>query len=75
VPSRPKHQNKDLEKILKWAERAGWTFTKGRKYFMGKCHCGKHMKTVRLTPSGARYGENLKHWFVRLECWKGEALR
>jgi len=51
--------------------KAGWDFVKNKKYFRGKCGCGTHMKTVHLTPNGA-YLENLKHYFMRLECWNRE---
>lgn len=52
------------------AEDHGWTFEKRRKYFFGKCHCGTHMKTVKMTPSDPNYGKNLRAWFKRQPCWE-----
>lgn len=71
---RPRHPDKDVEKFLRTAEdKHLWTFTKGKKYFKGKCPCGLHLKTVHLTPSDPNYLTNLKHNLARLECWTQEA--
>ena len=67
--ARPRHPDKDIEKLLKRAELRGWTFTRGTRYFKGWCPCGQHVKTVHLTPNRT-YLVNLRHWFARLECWK-----
>lgn len=66
---RPRHPRQELENLLREAEQHLWTFSKGRKYFKGKCPCGLHLKTVHLTPSSSNYATNLKHWFQRQECW------
>jgi hypothetical protein len=70
---RPKHQDKDLEKLLVGVEERGWRVTKGRKYFRCFCPCGDHMETVHLTPSSGRYLINTTKKFERTPCWKGEA--
>lgn len=68
---RPKHPTKELEAILKEAESRGWSFTKGKRYYKGRCSCeGKHLHTVKLTPSDPKYPLNLRKWFER-NCWKG----
>ena len=70
--SRPKHQDKDLEEIIREAERRGWRAEKGSKYFELLCpkKCGKHYRWVHLTPSDPRYGLNLRKWLERQPCWK-----
>jgi len=68
TPARPRHPDKDIEKFLKRAERRGWVFTRGSKYYMGRCPCGQHMKTVHLTPNQS-YLRNLRTYLVRLDCW------
>lgn len=70
MAKRPKHQNKDLEAIIVNAEERGWTASKGKGYFHLRCPCGLHQKWVALTPSGARYGTNLKAWLHRQPCWQ-----
>lgn len=69
APSRPRHPDKDIEKFLKKAESRGWTFTRGKKYYMGHCPCGEHLKTVHITPN-QRYLGNLRKWMMKLDCWK-----
>ena len=51
-------------------ERAGWRVER-RRYFLAKCPCGQHLKTIHLTPSGSRYERNLRAWFQRCACMKG----
>lgn len=71
---RPKHPKKDLEGFLKEVEAHGWQVTKPpRGYFKCKCSCPeKHMKWVALTPSGARYLNNLRAWFKHQPCWEDQ---
>jgi hypothetical protein len=71
MPSRPRHPDKDLEKVLKAAEQQGWTVTKRpRGYFKIYCPCAdKHLKTVHLTP-GSAYLRNLLGELRRNTCWK-----
>jgi hypothetical protein len=71
MPTRPKHQKKELEAVLKAGEAQGWTVTRGKGYFKMKCPCEeKHLKTVRLSPSGANYKKNLISLLVRETCWE-----
>jgi hypothetical protein len=50
-----------------------WTEHTGKKgYRKFRCPCGKHMKTIKTTPSGANYVKNLMAWFRRQPCWKEE---
>jgi hypothetical protein len=75
--SRPKHPIKELETVLKEAEAKGWRVEKGKKYFKIWCpkRCGKHWKTVKLTPSGGTYLQNLIGQLQRATCWGDEELR
>jgi len=56
---------------MRICEEQGWTFTKGKSYYKGRCPCGYHSKTVHLTPNNS-YLQNFKHYFRRLECWDKE---
>jgi len=67
---RPKHTSKELEAILREMEDRQWLITRGKGYYVGKCPCKEHIKTVRLTPSNPMYGRNLRSWLRKLECWK-----
>ena len=71
---RPRHQDKDLEALLRSLERQGWRIEKGAGYF--KCYCppphARCVKTVKLTPSGGKYLTNLRAWFKRSGCWEVE---
>ena len=71
--SRPKHPRRDLEFLLREAERQGWRISGGgNKYFKIKCPCAeKHLKIVHLIPS-ENYSKNLRRWLARRTCWEGE---
>jgi hypothetical protein len=66
---RPRHPIKELEAILRQAERRGWRVEKGKKYFKLWCPCGDHRKAVHLTPSDPDYAKNLLG-FLRRSCWE-----
>ena len=70
--SRHRHKDKDLERVIKIAEKQGWTVTGGgNRYFKMKCPCPmKCMKMVVCTPSGANYTINLIAQLERATCWK-----
>ncbi|MGP9725226.1 hypothetical protein ACT3SZ_14545 [Corynebacterium sp. AOP40-9SA-29] len=73
MTQRPRHPVKELEEVIRTAERQGWSVEK-RKYFKMKCPCpDKHMKTVHLTPSDPNYLRNLTGQLKRSTCWKEEA--
>jgi hypothetical protein len=67
--SRRRHQDKDIEKVLVEAENHGWDVIPTDKYWKLLCGCGQHKKWVKLTPSGAKYVQNLAQWFKRQSCW------
>ena len=69
---RPKHPDKELEKLLVAAELQGWRIEKRpRAYFKMKCPCSeRHIKTVRLSPSNPNYAQELVRQLKRATCWK-----
>lgn len=71
--ARARHGDKDLEAVLREAERKGWLVTKGKRYFMMWCpNPCKCKKSVKLTPSGNNYRRNLLGELRRKTCWKDE---
>jgi hypothetical protein len=69
--ARQRHPKKELEEILRECEANGWRVTRDQRYFKVWCRCAdKHWKTVKLSPSGANYAVNLRHWFSRQSCWE-----
>jgi hypothetical protein len=72
--ARPRHQDKELERVLRRVEDNGWRVERGKGYFRLLCPCPeKHMRSVSLTPSDPNYGKNLVRWIERQSCWKGSA--
>lgn len=72
VATRPRHQRRELEDVLRDLEAKGWRVVKGRKYFKAYCPCPmQHLKTVHLTPSNSNYQKNLLGELRRATCWEG----
>lgn len=70
LPPRPRHQDKDIENVLRSAEQQGWRVKKGRTYFRLRCPCGRHQKWVHVTPSGSNYLKNLLALLNRSTCFE-----
>lgn len=72
VARRPRHPDKDLEAVLRSAEKQDWTVTKRpRGYFKMKCPCDEgHAKTVHLSPSNPKYHLQLVNQLKRSTCWR-----
>ncbi|MTK05128.1 hypothetical protein FF096_24480 [Micromonospora sp. CP22] len=72
--SRPRHRIKELEDLLRQAERQGWRVTGGGdRYFKMLCPCpDKHLKTVKCTPSNPNYLRDLTGQLKRVTCWKDD---
>jgi hypothetical protein len=68
---RPKHPNKELEKLIRDLEEADWKVTKGRKYYRAKCPCGGHQASIKLTPSNPNWTQEKRRHLERDTCWKG----
>ncbi len=66
--TRPKHPIKDLEALLKEAERKGWQVKK-TVYYRLRCPCGKHQTWIHLTPSNPRYVQEKRQKLQRTGCW------
>ncbi len=74
MPGRPRHPDKDLERVLRALEQQGWRVTRGQKYFKAWCPCeARHWKTIHLTPSSSGYRQNLVGQLRRATCWQEEA--
>ncbi|RFU18840.1 hypothetical protein D0Z06_24580 [Geodermatophilus marinus] len=65
-----RHKRKDLEEVLEVFHQAGWLIEDPPTYYTLKCPCGKHMRWLHLTPSGANYGRNALAWGRRQPCWR-----
>ncbi len=63
------HYVESVERVIELAEDRGWEFA-WRKYFIGDCPCGSHMRTIQLSPSDPNYGEKLANWLRRQTCWR-----
>lgn len=72
--SRPKHPDKDLERLLKDAESQGWRVVKRKraKYYKILCPCPEqHFKlSIHMTPSDPQYERNLRYWLLKNTCWE-----
>jgi hypothetical protein len=53
--------NKDLRKLLKEAEEAGWEFTKRERHIKGR-HPNGQTATIALTPSDRRALLNIQSY-------------
>lgn len=71
---RPRHPDKDLERVLRAGEHQGWRVEKRpRGYFKMYCpYADKHFKTVHITPNKA-YLRDLLKWLKRETCWEEDA--
>lgn len=70
---RPRHQDKDLEKVLARGEAQGWRVWRDKRYWKMYCPCPKrHLKMVALTPSDPNYRKNLLGQLRRATCWEEE---
>ncbi|WP_131765146.1 MULTISPECIES: hypothetical protein [Protofrankia] len=68
---RPRHPIKELEAVLRSAEKQGWKVDRGKGYFKMFCTCGElHKKFVHLTPSDPNYEKNLRGYLKSRTCWK-----
>jgi hypothetical protein len=70
--ARPRHPNKELEALLRYAEANKWRADKPGAYFRLRCKCGKHQRRIHLTPSDPNYELNARKWLERQPCWKQE---
>lgn len=67
-------QDKELAAIREEATRKGWRTVRRKGYWKMYCPawCGKHIKTMHLTPSDPNYARNLVGQLRRATCWNEE---
>jgi hypothetical protein len=70
--TRPRHPDKKLEALLKYAEAKKWRVDRPGAYFRLRCPCGEHQRRLHLTPSDPNYELNARKWLERQPCWKLE---
>lgn len=63
-------QKQDLRDAVEVILEHGWTEHTRNGYRKFRCPCGRHRKTVRLSPSDPNYVKNLMGWFRRQSCWE-----
>lgn len=64
-----RHQNKDLENVLREFDRHGFRIEDPPKYYTLRCPCGQHQRQFHRTPSSRHYGNHALKWAARLPCW------
>lgn len=71
---RPKHNNKELEQLLKEAEHKGWDVKGGgNTHFKMFCPCyEKHKKQVSTTPRNQNHEKRVRGFLERHTCWLEE---
>ncbi|GAA4855589.1 hypothetical protein [Saccharopolyspora cebuensis] len=67
-----KHPRKDMEKVLEIFHQNGWRVEDPPKYYRVKCPCGDHQRSIHLTPSNPKYGEQALGWLYRQVCTPNE---
>jgi hypothetical protein len=68
--SRPRHQDKGLESLLRSLELQGWRVSRSKRYFKTWCLCDdKHRQTIHLTPNRG-YEKTIRSLLTRTTCWK-----
>jgi hypothetical protein len=73
TPVGSKHQ--DYRQAVAVLRARGWRVDERRGgYPMAFCPCGRHMKTIKKTPSNPRYFVNLYAWLERCDCPGKERL-
>jgi hypothetical protein len=65
APKRPIHQDKDLDKLVKKAWKAGWNCVRKGNYIYAYPPDGGPPVQIKSTPSGSRYPKNLEKAFNR----------
>ena len=62
-------KSQDYRAAVAAVRARGWRVDEDRGgYPMAFCPCGKHMKTIKMTPSNPKYFVNLRAWFARCNC-------
>lgn len=64
-----KHPRKDLESLLGEFHDAGWRIIDPPRYYTVRCPCGRHQRSIHLTPSDPKYAQNALRWLYRQQCY------
>ena len=68
-----RHPKKELEALLGEFHEANWKIVDPRKkYYKVKCPCGKHTRTIHLSPSNPNYVRDTRGWLYRQPCYPWE---
>ena len=63
----------DYREAVEWVRAQGWRVDEERDgYPMAFCKCGKHHRSIHLTPSNPRYYQQLRNWVKRQDCEQKE---
>lgn len=65
-----KHPRKEIEALLGEFHEAGWRIEDPPKYYRVFCPCGKHLRSIHLTPSDPRYVNHALRWLYRQPCYR-----
>lgn len=76
MPPRPRHNNKDYEKLIKNLEKSGWRSSGGgNRHYSMYCPCEeKHKINIPTTPS-SRFTLNRKQREVDKSCWPNDTIQ
>ena len=66
-----KHPRKELDAVLDAFHDAGWAVLDPPRYYKVRCPCGKHQRSIHLTPSDPNYMRNALKWLARQQCSNG----
>lgn len=66
-------KQQEFRETVAWLQSLGWRVDTDRGgYPLAFCPCGKHLKTVHITPSAPNYFRNLRAWVLRQSCMMKE---
>lgn len=66
-----KHPKKELDAVLGEYADARWRIERAKGYYRVYCPCGKHMRSIHLSPSDPNYVKNALGWLYRQPCYEG----
>jgi hypothetical protein len=65
-----KHPKKVLEALLREFHEADWRVLNPPTYYQVKCPCGKHRRSIHLSPSDPNYARNAQAYLHRQDCYR-----
>lgn len=70
-----KHPKKELEALLGEFHDAAWRIISPGRYYKVRCPCGKHQRTVHISPSNPNYARDTLKWLYRQSCYTSSTGR